>query len=351
MLQIGLILVALLLALVGTRFLVDWAPRLRFIDVPNARSSHVRPTPRGGGVAIVLACVVILLLAPLLGLLSARSIASLVLPGLTIALVGLVDDRFGVPAELRFTIHIGSVIVFLWMIGGMPATGIEWLDTRPLLANCLAALAITWSVNFFNFMDGIDGIAGAQALFVAGSLSVMGALDGVLIVMLAGGSVAASTTGFLIWNWPPARIFMGDAGSGFLGFMLAAISVLAIPAAEGNLAAVLILPALFLADSTVTLIRRALRGEPVHHAHRLHAYQHLARRWNSHACVTLASIAVNLLMIAPLAWISRRTPHLGFWLLGVVLIVLGAVAIRVGAGRPEVRPGTSSEPRHDGSVL
>ena len=170
-------------------------------------------------------------------------------------------------------------------------------------------MGIVWALDLFNFMDGIDGIAAGEAVFVC--------LAAVLTAALAGGALtnnpaalllAAASLGLLIWNWPPARIFMGDVGSGFLGF---AIAVLALAEARHNDVALLvwaILGAFFVADSGVTLVRRMLRRARLHEAHRTHAYQHLAQRWRSHRLVTLAVLLGNLLWLLPAPASPRCIP-------------------------------------------
>ena len=200
--------------------------------------------------------------------------------------------------------------------------------------HCIALLAIAWSINFFNFMDGIDGIAGSQAVFVATGVAVLGFTAGQGSVQSIGVLIAGASLGFLVWNWAPARIFMGDAGSGFLGFALAAASVLCLTAGRSATWVVLILPAVFLADATVTLIRRASRRERLHHAHRSHAYQHLSRQWGSHARVTTLYIALDVAFLAPLGWFVWTAPQYGAVVVAAVYLLLSMLAFRSGAGRP-----------------
>jgi Fuc2NAc and GlcNAc transferase len=200
----------------------------------------------------------------------------------------------------------------------------------------LAVLAIVWAINLFNFMDGIDGIAGVEAVFVAAAGACLCAAGGGASAVSAAGFVlAGSCLGFLVWNWPPAKIFLGDVGSGFLGYCLA---VLTLAATRGSPAAGwiwIILLGVFLVDATVTLSRRAVRGARVHEAHRSHAYQSLARRWHSHLKVTLAVSALNLCWLLPLASFAAVRPRWAIASTAMALLPLVIVALWVGAGADE----------------
>lgn len=321
-----------------TRLLISMAPRLRLIDAPNARSSHTRPTPRGGGLALVAAFSLGVLLAVALGFVVLRDALTLLVPAGAVAAVGFVDDLRGVRPPVRLAVHLGAAGLFLAAIGGLPATGLRWLDDSPALGFVIGLLAIAWSINFFNFMDGIDGIAASEALFVGLAMAGVAAAVGQANLLAISLGFSAAVVGFLAWNWPPARIFMGDVGSGFLGFVLAAMGLLELEAAKFSVWVLVLLPGLFLADATVTLVRRAMRSERVHEAHRSHAYQWLARRWGSHLKVTGAYIALNLLVVLPAAIVAFRNPSVAGWLAASVVLTLGLLAAVSGAGREERPP-------------
>ena len=181
-------------------------------------------------------------------------------------------------------------------LGGLPPLAIgHSVVNLGWAGHGLALLGIVWTLNLFNFMDGIDGIAASEAVFISCSGALLSFIHGqsgqILVLGLTFGSAAL---GFLLWNWPPATIFMGDVGSGYLGYV---ISVMALVAARDNPAAVLIwliLGGVFFVDATVTLLRRAIRRERLHQAHRCHAYQRLARQWGSHRRVTITVMLLNL---------------------------------------------------------
>jgi Fuc2NAc and GlcNAc transferase len=200
----------------------------------------------------------------------------------------------------------------------------------------IESLGIVWVLNLFNFMDGIDGIAAAEAIFVVTSGALLSIhSDTGMLAAPAAIVFGAACLGFLGWNWAPARIFMGDVGSGYLGYVIA---VLAIASSHDNPTALLcwlILGGVFFCDATVTLVRRVLRGERVSQAHRSHAYQWLARRWRSHSRVTLAVTAINLLWLLPCALFASEHASLAGWTVVVALAPLIALVFFTGAGRAE----------------
>lgn len=329
---------ALVLSLVLTGWVRRVALSMQVLDVPNARSSHAIPTPRGGGLAIALVSSAGFVAVYAVGALSTDLLIALLGGGGAVALVGAIDDRRHVPSYVRLAVHFAAAIWALaWL--GPPAFGSgEHALAWRVLSYVVSALAIVWTLNLFNFMDGIDGIAASEAVFVAwgaAALAVLGLLRS--DVAMASFVLGAACCGFLCWNWPPARIFMGDVGSGFLGFVLA---VLALAAARDNAAASaawLLLGGVFFVDASVTLLRRLIRRERLDQAHRTHAYQWLTRRWNSHRRVTLAVLAVNVSWLLPAAALASRNPHLAVWIVLAAFLPLILIALWAGAGQPEVR--------------
>lgn len=318
------------------------ALRLQLLDVPNDRSSHAIPTPRGGGVAIVLVTLCALWGLWVLGSLSLRVAIGVGVAGAGIAVVGLLDDRFSISARVRFVVHLGAVIWFVAWCSDL-LRNLDPSPPGPILAMSIALMlvALLWAVNLFNFMDGIDGLGGSQGTFVAafGSWLLLRAdvSQGIGLLLAI---VAAASAGFLVWNISPARIFLGDVGSGFLGFVLAALPLLGSAETQVPVATWLILWGAFLVDASVTLLRRMARGDRWYQAHRSHAYQKLSRTWSSHHRVTIAYLAVDLLWLAPMAYWSVVKPEFAAVLAGVALAplvitvwVLGAGVSETGAGR------------------
>jgi Fuc2NAc and GlcNAc transferase len=227
----------------------------------------------------------------------------------------------------------------VWL-GGLPPLQIgDRLIESGYLGYVLAVVGIVWTLNLFNFMDGIDGIAASEAVFVAiaGTLAVSGTAGSASSA--AGILFGTACCGFLLWNWPPAKIFMGDVGSGYLGFTVA---VLAIGATHNNpigLFVWLIVGGVFFVDATVTLIRRFARGDRVHEAHRSHAYQWLSRRWGTHLRVLIAVTLVNVIWLLPCALIAAWNPSLAVWMVLIALLPIAIAAVAAGAGRQEEKVG------------
>jgi Fuc2NAc and GlcNAc transferase len=307
------------------------------LDVPNARSSHEAPTPRGGGAAIVLSAAAAWIVLGLIGVAQTNIVIALSGGGIAIAAIGLLDDRFRLSARIRLSVHFAAALWALVWLNGLPPIQVgEHVIVLGWAGYLLGMLGIVWTLNLFNFMDGIDGIAASEAIFVV--------CGGILLVLVNEGrhphpaiglAFAAACCGFLLWNWPPARIFMGDVGSGFLGYVIAVLAV--IEAHESALAFLvwLILGGVFFVDATVTLARRLLRGERLYEAHRTHVYQCLARRWRSHRRVTLAVLAVNVLWLLPMAMFAARSPAHAPMFLAAALAPLIVLAFAVGAGASE----------------
>ncbi len=313
---------------------------LRLVQAPNHRSSHVQPTPNGGGLGIVVAG-------------SLAGIALMLFSGWTLgwfvlgiaallAAVGLRDDIQHLPARVRFGVQVAVCTGLLFWLGDLPrftfSAGLE-LELGGWALSGLLLLGGVWWINLFNFMDGIDGIAGAQAFFMllgGAALSAWVNADvmssPVWMLMLC---VVAATFGFLLLNWPPAKIFMGDVGSTWLAFMVFALALLTVQAGWLSYATWMVLAAVFVSDATVTLLTRLLRGERWYEAHRDHAYQKLARRWGGHRPVTLRAVTINMLWLAPLAGACAAWPQWAFgWvLLAYVPLLVGAMML--GAGRPD----------------
>jgi UDP-N-acetylmuramyl pentapeptide phosphotransferase/UDP-N-acetylglucosamine-1-phosphate transferase len=271
-----------MISLLGNGILCRVLAGKGILDVPNARSSHQQAKPRGGGIAIAAAVaagigILIFTGAPLPEGVLAVGTAALVL-----ALISWADDVRGLPPLARFIPQIICVGATLYIL---PLPVLPYLDTLPdWLQQGLLAMAWLWFINLYNFMDGIDGITGVETLVITlGIAAVCVFITDPVVLQGPALVIAAAAAGFLIWNWAPAKIFMGDVGSVPLGFVLGWL--LLEFAAEGYLAAALILPGYYLLDATVTLLARLRRGEKIWQAHRQHAYQTGVQGRLSHARV------------------------------------------------------------------
>lgn len=280
--------------------LIRQAARWRLLDIPNTRSSHSRTTPRGGGAGIFFASTAI---GAYLVWQHSLSLGWWVLAlSTTIAATGFLDDLYSLSARSRFGIQIVCCAALL--MTALPGTLGQAAAVNWLLLGLLLVLGVWW-INLFNFMDGIDAIAATQAIFMLGAAAFLAALaapssvlDPAWLWMLA---TLAGTFGFLLLNWPPARIFMGDVGSTYLAFMIFSFAIISVSRGWLPWSTWVILGSAFIVDATITLLIRMARGEKWHQAHRSHAYQRLARRWASHLPVVLLLIAFNILWILPLA--------------------------------------------------
>lgn len=272
------------------------------MDTPNERSSHSVPTPRGGGVAIVVSFLLALLILRGLDLMSLATLVGLLGSGLLVALIGFADDHGHIAARWRLLGHFAASIWALYWLGGSPGVTLFGLTLEPgWIGNILFVLYLVWMLNLYNFMDGIDGLASAEAISVCLGMLLVYWFSANLELAWGPLALVAAVAGFLCWNYPPAKIFMGDAGSGFLGIVLAGMSIEAASRSPELLWSWLIMLGVFIVDATWTLMRRLLRGEKVYEAHRSHGYQYASRKHRSHKTVTLASIAINFVWLMPLS--------------------------------------------------
>lgn len=290
------------ISLLLTYVLRRYALANSLIDIPNLRSSHTLPTPRGGGVAIVISFLLALPALYGLDLIDLPTLAGLLGAGALVAALGFADDHGHIAARWRLFGHfIAAGWALFWLGGGVQISVFGLLLDLKWFATFLFAIFLVWMLNLYNFMDGIDGLASVEAISVCLSGCLVYWLSGyqelTWVVLILAGSVA----GFLCWNFPPARIFMGDAGSGFIGLIIGLLAIIAAAKAPELLWCWLILLGVFIVDATWTLMRRLLRGDKIYEAHRSHAYQYASRKYGSHKAVVYVVLAINLLWLAPLS--------------------------------------------------
>ncbi len=318
---------ALVLSYLGVGGLVQWATRRQILDVPNERSSHTRPTPRGGGLVIVLLSTGGLLLAWLLKPASfPPGLPGYLVGAWLVAGVSWLDDLRSLPNRVRFTAHLVAAIVAMWAWGywsriTLPGAGdvrLGWVGLP------ITLLWIVWLTNAYNFMDGIDGIAGGQAVVAGIGWAALGWMTGQPLAGLLGLLLAASSLGFLGHNWAPARIFMGDVGSAFLGYTFAVLPVVAAQTNPRLAAAGVLLVWPFIFDTTFTLLRRLRMKENVFAAHRSHLYQRLVIAGHTHRSISFLYIGAGLVgVLLALAWVQASPGSAVAILLGLPLMGLG----------------------------
>ena len=332
----ALSIVFFILTLLFTGYMRHYALKKNIIDNPNERSSHSVPTPRGGGVAVV--CSYLLALAVLIY--SQQLILhiglTLMAAGFVIALLGFLDDHGHINAMIRLAIHFLVAIGVVFSLGGFSEIIIFNGLQLGFIANIIAVLFLVWLLNLYNFMDGINGIASVEAITTTASMAMLyyllnTSLNSDLLWLLA-----ACVFGFLLWNFPKAKIFMGDACSGFLGLTLGILALIALKENLALFCAWIICLGVFVVDATYTLIKRVFSGYKMYDAHRSHSYQILSRKCGSHTPVTLAVAAINLLWLFPIAYMTvTQAWAYPEWAVLIAYIPLLFVAIKFKAGHAD----------------
>lgn len=321
-----------------TGMLRKYALSRSLIDVPNARSSHSVPTPRGGGVAVVVTVMLSLISLYLVGEIDFPAFISLFVSGGIVAVIGFMDDHGHIAARWRLLGHFIAAAIVLWWTGGLPVIAFfGWQVDLGYVGYVGALLYLVWMLNLYNFMDGIDGLAGVEAISVCLGMCVIYLIAGHATLIPVNVLFACATAGFLCWNFPSAKIFMGDAGSGFIGILLGGLSLQAAWASADLLWCWLILLGVFVVDATVTLLRRLLRGALVYEAHRSHAYQYASRHFGRHVPVTVTVCLINVFWLLPLAACVAYSLVSGATALIIAYLPLIALVVRFRAGEAEAK--------------
>lgn len=314
-----------LLGLAIFSFLLTWviirvARKLNVIDMPNHRSSHTTPTPRGGGLAIVLSWYLGLTYLFISDEIN-RNLFYALLSGGILGVISLIDDMVSLSPRIRMITQIVVASTGVYFLGGLGALEIMGFLIQPnILMNILAVLGIVWFINLFNFLDGIDAYASLEAIFIATAIFIFVG-NPLLLVLIA------SIIGFLIWNWPKAKIFMGDIGSTQLGYVLVILGVYFNKTSELSILTWLVLSSLFWFDASYTLYRRFRNKEKLSEAHKKHAYQRIVQAGFSHLKTDAYSIGINILILG-LAYLSYTYNKLTILALAIsVLLLFGVTSI------------------------
>jgi len=302
-------------SLIGTGMIIRLLRKLAIFDHPNERSSHSTPTPKGAGLAIIPVIAAVWIGIGWEGP-ESRITLIVIAAALGLAVLSWIDDLRGLSPLVRL---FGQTAAVTFVLASAPSGALYFGGLLPAFADPLAAgLLWLWFINLFNFMDGIDGIAGVETAGIGIGIALVASTAGLGGTFFIYGLVlAAAALGFLWWNWHPAKVFLGDVGSVPLGFLLGWL-LLGL-AQSGLWAAALILPFYYLMDATITLVRRALRGEIIWQAHREHFYQRAVRRGLSHSQVVIHvlcadGILVLLAVYAAAGWVWAS-------LIGAVIVV------------------------------
>jgi Fuc2NAc and GlcNAc transferase len=320
------------LSLLLTWLWLHYARRQLWLDIPNQRSAHRVPTPSSGGIGFVVVftgySLVQVLVTPAVTV--AQWLPWVAAAGL--ATVGFVDDRAGLNPKFRLGVQVVAVALLWPLLQALPALALvsNWVLPAVFL-QLGVVLASIWFINLYNFMDGIDGLAASEAVFICGALTLLLWPIAPLPTLMPLLVLASALLGFLCLNWSPAKLFMGDVGSYFLGFSLLVLGLNLVQQQLLNYWVLLILPSTFLIDSTTTLIGRLRAGAVWYHPHSTHVYQVLARLWRSHARVVSWNLLINCCWVLPLAWLALRFPAWGALLVLLAWAPLVVAVLRVRA--------------------
>ncbi len=300
--NILIVLIISTISCIVTIVIKQIATKKNILDTPNERSSHVIPTPRGGGLAIVIGWFLGLFYFYFLGKLDKFLFLALI-SGIIIVIIGILDDIYNIKPIIRIIGQSVSVILALFFLGGLKSfdIGIYKLEIYWLITP-LAFIGMIWLINLYNFLDGIDGYASMQAIFLSFSFFYFTSGNYYLVL-------AAATLGFLIWNWQPAKIFMGDVGSTLLGFNFGVFAIYEQNENSIPIIVFLILTSLFWFDASLTLIRRFRNNEKLTEAHKRHAYQRIVQYGFSHKKTVIFAFSINLILFS-LAYIALRFKEL-----------------------------------------
>jgi len=322
--------------LLGVMTIGTWLRSRLILDVPNERSSHASPVPRGGGVAIVAAVLIILGWGVATGRIGpAPAILAVMAASSLVAIVSFIDDLRTLSNRIRIAVHFlaaGITIVAFGPWSRLAAGHGASLDLAPVAAILLTLVWIVGLTNAYNFMDGIDLMAAGQTIAAGIGWIVLGKMLGSLELTLLGVALAFSAAGFAVHNWPPARIFMGDVGSAFLGYLLATMVIMAAryEAVAATCGALLVWPFLF--DTAFTFMRRLLKRERVFRAHRSHLYQRLVIAGVPHLRVSALYFALDLIGLGCAVALLRHAAHaraLSLSLIGLAATALWLLVVRV----------------------
>jgi glycosyltransferase WbpL len=313
----------------GTRAYRSFAVRRGILANPNFRSLHERPIPRGGGIVFSLSTIAAFVALGLTAGIDPRLLRALVVGGTAATVFGFVDDAMHIGAKTKLLFQGALAAWTLLCFGGTPLVDLPF--TPRVLDLAVSWIALVWMINFYNFIDGIDGMAATGAILISATA--------ILVLVLSGGdprllpvfgAIAVCSAGFLVFNWPPASIFMGDSGSVFLGFCFGALMAGTLSTGGLSLSTWLVLFGYFAGDTTTTTLLRMFVAERWYGEHRSHAYQNLARIWASHFRVVRGVILYHVLWLTPLAVVSALAPPLAPFCAAMALVPVVAWTLRYG---------------------
>ncbi len=321
------------MAYLVTKFMSQTSFFNKCMDMPNHRSMHSIPTPRGGGIAFILSFYVLILWQVYTHTASSLTYC-LIGSGGVIALIGFLDDLYGLSALLRLIIHFMAAIMAMIILGNLPQELIFKDFLIPdVCVSVFSVFYLVWLVNLYNFMDGLDGLAALESIFVCLAMVIIYLMNQVITATYLPLGLAFAVAGFLMLNRPPASIFMGDVGSGFIGMTLGLLSLNTLFWQPTYFWCWLILLGIFIVDTSVTLLQRALHRQRLQEAHRTHAYQQSLKHVHSQQAVIFWMMLINIVWLFPLALLVGIHKFAGFHALIVAYVPLIVLAVMLEAGK------------------
>jgi len=313
-------------ALIITGLVRKYALKNALIDIPNERSSHSIPTPRGGGLSIALSILLVIGLLFFGEWIPMDFALALGIGGLIVVITGWIDDHRHIPAHWRAMAYGASAVLAVYCLGGFNHLRLgSSLLPLGVMGSVLAVVWIVWMTNLYNFMDGTDALAAIQAMCVGLLAGILFWLEGQYGLATVCFVMSASSGGFLFWNWPPAKIFMGDAGSCSLGFCFGVLAVIGEIQGSVPFTVFFILLSIFICDTTLTLLMRVFANEKWYQAHKAHAYQRLVQLSISHKKLALSVLLINVMMLWPMATIAFVWDEYSYYIAAVSILLMSVL--------------------------
>ena len=320
------LVVCFVFSITVTGFFQKYALKHSLIDVPNERSSHLISTPRGGGLSIVLVILICIGVLFLTGQLQKDIAIAVGLGGFFVSLIAWIDDHQHIPALWRAMAYAIAAVFSVYSLGGFTHLQLgSYLLPLGMIGNVLAVVWIVWMTNLYNFMDGTDAIAAIQAMCVGLLAGILFWLEGQYGLAMVCFVIMASSCGFLFWNWPPAKIFMGDVGSCTLGFCFGVLTMIGEIEGTVSFAVWFILLSIFICDATLTLLMRIIKGEKWHDAHCSHAYQRWVQMGASHKSLALSVLLINVIILWPMAAMAFVWDKYSYYIVAASLFLISVL--------------------------
>jgi Fuc2NAc and GlcNAc transferase len=325
-----LFLSVLLISWISTLCWLHIARRFLWLDRPNQRSSHEMPVPTSGGIGFVIAFATLTFVLFSLQIIVLNELL-LFCSGILLAITGFIDDLKSLSIEKRLIVQFTVSLFIAFMVEAAPVFDIlgAW-QISGIASRTLLMFGFLWLINLYNFMDGIDALAAVEALFYSLAIALLALSGGGTQVSIIALGLAIALCGFLYFNLPPAKIFMGDLGSNYLGLVLGVLGIFGITSGTITVWTILVLLGVFIVDSTTTLIARIKGGAVWYHGHKSHAYQRAARTLGSHGKVVAIVCAINAVWLLPIAWMTTQYREIGLFLTALAWLPIALLCLYCG---------------------